>query len=84
MASLRANDRRWFDRTGPLRTFLGEEERSWDELLTWGKKNKTNEEMIRNMLAWLFMEGLAAYSKTTKKWRKRNAVPVVDMRSTEK
>jgi hypothetical protein len=67
----RANDPSWATASRPLREFLDHEKgRSWDDILEWAKKSKMDEELVRNMLAWLYIEKWASYTGKTKRWKK--------------
>ena len=52
------SDRSWPQRCGPLLAFLGTP-RTWSELATWARERGLSGSRLRNMLAWLELEGVA-------------------------
>lgn len=66
---LPATDPKWKEMTEPLLEYLTHE-RSWGELISWGKKERVPLDTVRNMLAWLSLQGLATYKVGQKLWTK--------------
>ncbi len=49
----------WTRTCAPLRAFLAQGKVSWPELTAWRRQHDKTSLKLRNMLAWLEIEGLA-------------------------
>jgi hypothetical protein len=65
-----ADDPRWADWCAPLLKFLNGHARTHDELELWRRQRHYPQHLLPNMLAWLFMSGLAYFSFEGKTWRR--------------